>query len=139
MTPIQPADPVARRFAIALLVAIVVVTLPGYVLLEQWLSDLGNKSPAEGLQKLLTFFLWGTGVFSALVTAVGVQMWHVGGRTKQSMRFPPPGMKVIRPTPILLGPQAVRRGTFFQIIGTCLIVLAAALLITAFYFQTRLH
>ncbi len=109
MGDIQRADPAARRTALILLGC---ATLAGAALMiganqlrprfEAWLEHYGSR---VGL----------TLVGIAIITlgpllGFAWYLWSLGRRTVRAGRYPPPGLRVTRDTPVLTGQAARRRG-----------------------------
>lgn len=71
-------------------------------------------------------------IFSLIIlfpmVVAGTYLLTVGRRATRAQRFPPPGYRVIRDTPILQGPQGIRRGQLLQVMGLCLICCGALIL-----------
>lgn len=138
MPIIQRADPVARRRAVLALVAVVVVAIAGYVALDTWLVGLRERDPAEARRALATALTWVTVALSALLIALGAYAWQLGGRTRRSLRFPPPGVPVVKDTLVLEGKEARTRGALIRIIAGGLIALSIGRLSLAFQLAARL-
>ena len=115
---VVPADPALRRRALHLTLAAVV---PGAYLawrLERWLlagAEIGTGGVAMGLL---------AGAVSAVTFAAGVYAAWVSMRILRARRFPAPGMRAMRDTP-------VRIGTAARVLGLGGLFFAAALLVAA--------
>jgi hypothetical protein len=128
---VQPADPVARRRAIIL---VVVATLAGAVLIMMpglpggiaaWLVAETATGPTIRLGRLVGAVVL---LIALPLAGVGVQLWWMGQRTVAALRFPPPGTKMVQATPILTGEAARRRGRLLQVLSAALV--GAAFLLT---------
>jgi hypothetical protein len=128
---VQPADPVARRRAITL---VVFATLAGAVLIglipdlprriAVWLVDDAAAGPAPNAGRLIG----AVGLFVTLpIVGVAVLMWRMGRRTVVALRFPPPGARMPQDTPILTGEAAGRRGRLLQGLAVILAGMAAVM------------
>jgi len=53
----------------------------------------------------------------APLLALAVYLWALGGRVVRAREFPPPGLRVIRDTPIVTGERAVSRGRLFKVLA----------------------
>ncbi len=131
MNEISKADPAAQRRVAAL---VAVVGLGGGVLvfsIQRWLPDL---------------LRWATGgpgrmgwVGAGLVAVVcgpllllALHFLRMASRVARAGRFPPPGARVIRDTPVLEGPAAKRRVLLLRgmavMVGAMGLIMAALLL-----------
>ncbi len=132
---IQKADSRARRRAALVLAAGMVV---GALLilglghyrdaLQEWLVS-ASEPRADRIKLAL-------GVLAILMAVplygVAVYLWRVGGAVTGAQRFPPPGCAVVRDTPVLVGPGALRRGRTFRAFAVVLVV-AATVMAAAFW------
>ncbi len=120
MPELQKADPRARRTAFLI---VLIGAVAGTVMfamasamgpaVEIWLAeDLPTRS------RLLAGVL---AVLTAVPAAgMSVYLWRLGGRTLQANRYPPPGLRVVRDTPVAVGETAARRGRALQIMAVAL-------------------
>ena len=127
---IQKADPHARRKALWIILIGTIVGAIGIILLksqlhlfEQWL---GNDShlALERLKLALAVI--------AILTAVpllglAIYIWRLGTRIIKTQRFPPPGMTVVRDTPVLTGNAARLRARVMQTFAGITALMALAL------------
>jgi hypothetical protein len=99
---VVPADPALRRRALFVAVGAIV---PGGFLawkLERWLLASAPGDPGAARMAL-----WlATGVASALTFAAAVYVAWIALRILRARRFPPPGMRVMRDTPVRIGGAA---------------------------------
>jgi hypothetical protein len=139
MGEIQRADPIIRRRA---LVAVAVVALAGWGLyfgLEHRLAGLGGSSLAHVRDVLERALIWSSWAAFLPVAVLAACMWRYGTRVCRAGRFPAPGSKVVRDTPVLHGPPARRRGTALRVLAVCLALLSAGALIAVYRLIARLH
>jgi hypothetical protein len=100
-----------RRWSIvaAVLLGAAGLTLIG--LLHSQLRQLEDKDlPEQNRKAVAQRVVRLTRIVAALGSlgfiTVGFRLWGLGRRVNQSGRFPPPGMKVVRDTPVRTGPKA---------------------------------
>ena len=127
MGKIQPADPAYRKKAILL---VIVATAIGATLLslashyqadwEQWLL----RDPDRIGDKVDVILLLIAGAGLPLVFAA-IYFWRTGAATLKAERYPPPGLSVIRDTPILTGGRARLRGRMIQTVAVLIILMEA--------------
>lgn len=66
----------------------------------------------------LVLSVWGLALASVVpMLFLSAYLWRLGARIVHSGVFPPPGMRVVRDTPVLLGRAAVRRGRLLKVLG----------------------
>ncbi|MGV6806844.1 MAG: hypothetical protein ACWA5K_02945 [bacterium] len=132
MTDIQPADPLARRLAIWVIIAALVFAVIIVLLIRGLEGALGVWIEAN-IEWLATN-LWLVFVISLLFVSplliAGVYLYRLGGRIIVSRRIPPPGYAVARDTRIVVGRAAVIRGWIVKILSA--FVVAATTLIPVF-------
>ena len=121
--PIRPADPRARRQALALVVAAAVAGTLLFWGIERYLPPVGDWIVSEPDRlprraRLVVFFLWF--VLVAPQVAFAVYLWRLGRRIVAAREFPPPGFRVIHDTVVLGGSAAVSRGRALQVLACCL-------------------
>jgi hypothetical protein len=130
MAEVQAADPRARRQAawfLALGTVVVVVCGLAFVHyrpeLEAWIL----ADPAQ-MGRRLRIALAGLALqTSGPLAACAVYLWALGRRVARAGRFPPPGMSVLRNTPVLVGPGARLRATLLEGLAVVLVVVAVLL------------
>ena len=106
---IVPADKKHRRLVLGWAMVVILVGLAGIVLIHRLLRLPDDptaqqlEATAERAVRLVTVIAWLSGL-----SFVGVGLWFVrlGYRISRSGRFPPPGTKVIRDTPVRTGAKA---------------------------------
>ena len=136
---VQRADPVTRRRVLAGVVAITTACVAGYFALQRWLAglrDLDTAQVQQSLERALVVASWAAMVPAVVLAAC---LWRYGTRVCEADRFPAPGARVIRDTPVLHGAPARLRGTFLKLLAACLALLAAGTLVAAYRLIARLH
>jgi len=91
--------------------------------LLEWL--LSEPEPSGNRLRLL--FACAAVFTSAPLIAFAVYLWFFGGRVVRAQRFPLPGQRVIRDTPILEGQAATARGCGLKVVAVLLCVAAIVL------------
>ena len=122
----QGADPGTRRRAILLVVVVAIVgaALLGYF---TWarpaIEDWAAHDPRSRVRAMLILL----GLITVLpLLGVALALWRLGGRILAAGRFPLPGQRTTRATPVLTGNAALRRGRLAQAFGGVIAVLAIA-------------
>jgi hypothetical protein len=134
---IQKADEAARRRLFVGLALVLIVTASLTVLfkvqeeaLYEWATE--NRSPEEML-RLFDLMVVGLAVLMPVpLVGLAAYLWSVARRVTESGRTPPPGMAVVRDTPILEGDAAerqARRMRFFAVLLTVAAVVGALLML----------
>jgi hypothetical protein len=59
-------------------------------------------------------------VFMLPLAGAALHLWSLGARVVRAARFPPPGLAVVRDTPVLTGEKAVVRGRLLR--GLALVI-----------------
>lgn len=125
MANVQKADPVARRKAIIIFIisalggSLLILIFESYrAPIYDWLlSDDGD------LAHRLRILIMLAAAFGALAPlAFSMYLWAFGCKVSNYRRFPLPGQKVIRDTPILERQAAMTRGSVLKISAVCLAV-----------------
>jgi hypothetical protein len=109
---IRRADPVLHRRAVLIVAA---GTLIGALLIflferyqgqmQAWL--LADPSALETRMRAVLVMV--ALVLFAPLAAFGVWCWRFGGRVREAAMFPPPGVRVVRDTPVVEGAAALAR------------------------------
>lgn len=139
MAEIQRADRRSRTFAI---LALLIVLVGGIVFLaqfESWLIELRGMPDEAAKGALTVVFGWSVGIGTVAVALAGCHVWWWGKRVRCAMRFPPPDATLVRDMVVLKGQAAVSRGNLLQIVGSILIVCAAALAILSWWLLNLLR
>jgi hypothetical protein len=117
MAEVQKADPRTGRAAAIIVVA---ATLVGALLitaadqLQPGVRAWVLQNPAARIRiVILVLVLLTTGP----VLGVAAYVWNFGSRIVGAGRYPPPGVRVYRDTPVLTGEPAVARGRIYKIFG----------------------
>ena len=141
-TPLLPpeqkivrADAVLRRKALIILTCVVVFGLAFFgLLLPLALKGLARLRPDQAR------FLVGAVLILMFLSFVPAALYLFGlGRTvlRESL-FPPPGMKVIKDTPLLEGPEAQLRGIAFLFIALFIFLMALIGALYTYYLVQKL-
>jgi len=125
MPQIRTAGPIARRRAIIALIAVAVAGALAYLWLEQWLGNLETSDPDVARAALAGALLWASCAMALIIAAL-----------RRAERFPPPGAKVTRDTPVVTGSAARTRGLLLQVIAGVLLGCAVVLLAMAWRLAT---
>ena len=136
---IQRADPAARRRVLAGFVAVVAACTAGWFVLQRWLAGLRGLDAAQvqqALERALVFASWAAMLPAVVVAAC---LWRYGTRVCEAGRFPAPGARVIRDTPVVHGAPAQLRGTILKVLAAFLALLATGTLVAAYRLIARLH
>ena len=131
MTEFRRADPAARRHAVLLVAAAAVIgvlLIAGFeryrIPLRDWI--LADPGTAPDRIKAVLFLL--AALLSVPLLAFAVYLWALGARVIRAREFPPPGLRLIRDTPVITGEAALSRGRRLKILALgC--VLASAVLV----------
>jgi hypothetical protein len=126
----QPAEPYARRTAVAIvgcgtLIGVALLVVTGWLRpeFEAWLKrDVSRLTFVAAAVTILT---------TAPLLGLAAYLWHLGRRILHVDRYPPPGLRFIREAPVVTGPAARRRGRLIQGFA---VVLGLAGLLLAFLF-----
>lgn len=130
------ADPEYRRRTLRLSVVILVLGLAVGVAVVQWglpalARSVESRKPDDAI-RLLKFLY--AAVMISTTLPVAVYLFRLGLRIRRSDRWPPPGTRVTRDTPIIEGPTARRQAVVLMACSG--VVLAAAVL--GLFFASRL-
>jgi hypothetical protein len=129
MTQVRKADPAARRAAVWTCVAgaiaggLLLADLQQYrPALIEWLA----ADRAETAARLQLLFGALAVLLAAPLLGLAAWLWSLGGRAIRAAEFPPPGMRVIRDTPVVCGDAAVSRGRMLRAAAILVVVAAVA-------------
>lgn len=112
----QRADPAARRRALQKMLPLFLVGL----LTAVALTTLANRADA-GQSVQMLFVMLALLVVICLVMLWPIRrLWLIGRDAGKTQRFPPPGLTVLRDTPVFHGEEARRRGRVMQVFATTL-------------------
>jgi hypothetical protein len=129
---IQRADAATRRLALLAVAGVAVAGWAAYFVLQDWLAGMHSADPVETRHALEDALLWGSWAACAPVALLALWMFLHGGRISRAGRYPAPGSKVIRDTPVLHGSAARLRGMLLRVFGIILGLLSAGTLIAAY-------
>src|SRR5262245_36226135 len=132
MTEIRKADPTARRQAVLVLVVGICVGAVLIAAFERYrglLSDWVLADPGDPVQRARLIIVLAGILLVAPVLGIAGYLWSVGGRIVHTREFPPPGLRVIRDTPIITGERAVARGRLLKVLALGLGIVSALLLL----------
>lgn len=127
---IQPAEPALRTKTLAVLGMVCLLAVAGVLLLDayfkrlQILAQHDVQLAAEKMRAVAEPLFMGVGAGAILA---GLWAGVVAVRVLRSGRFPPPGMRVTRDTPVVTGRNAELRGVAGLVLGLMLIVLGLRL------------
>lgn len=139
MPEIQPADPVTRRRALIVAGAIAVLGWAAFFALQNWIAGLEGAEPTHMRASLERALVWGSWATMLPVVALAGWLWLYGARVGRAGRFPAPGAKVVRDTPVLLGDAARVRGVALKVLAAFLGLLSAGTLVAVYRLIARLH
>jgi hypothetical protein len=130
MSEIQKADSQARRrvnlvLAIGTVIGALLIASFGYFrdAFHGWLTS----DPAETAFRAMLAIGVAAVLLAAPLVGFAAYLWLLGAKVLRAQRFPPPGLAVVRDTPVVIGPAAVTRGHVMQVVAVCLGVSAAVL------------
>lgn len=126
-----PADPRFRMQAAgALAVAVVAAAGIGWWFTD-WLQATRLLHPASAQARLLEAFRWAAGAGAASILVLAAVLWQTASRTLRAGEYPPPGTRVLLPTPVLEGEPALRRARLLRMLAALCLLVAVALLLLA--------
>ncbi len=128
---IEPASPILRRNT-AIALGVIAVLLAGLLyFVEQQLPVLLNESlldeSPEALTRQLNGLIIALAVLSLPMAVPLWLMWSLANRAQKAERFPPPGTRVVRDTPIREGREAQRYARFLKALVLLLALAIAAI------------
>ena len=112
MTEVRRADPAARWTAALVLVVGTCVGALLLVAFSRYRNPLSEWVLADPVVLLLPAAL-----LLAPLVALAAYLWVLGERVVRAREFPPPGLRVIRDTPIVTGERAVSRGRLLKVLA----------------------
>jgi|SRR5215471_13169770 len=137
MTEVRRADPAARRTAALVLVAGTCVGALLLVAFTRYRIPLSNwvlAGPGSSALRVKLVFLLVPALLLAPLIALAVYLWALGGRVVRGREFPPPGLRVIRDTPVVTGERAVFRGRLLKVLALSCGIASAALAVLFWQF-----
>jgi MFS family permease len=113
MNEMLRADPAARRKAIFLAMLLIAAgaALAGF--LQSFTGKLGllaETDPQRALEQGSLLLLALSAALVGVTLALAAWLYRQGSRIERAGRYPPPGARVIRDTPVVSGPGAAARG-----------------------------
>lgn len=129
MTEILKADPAARRKALWLVViaALAAAGLLWYLqTAEQQLKVLTETDPALAMVRVLLALRILAVALVLSMLGFAAYLFRLGRRIQRAQRSPPPGMRVIRDTPVITGSGAQSRGRLLKLLAVVLALLGFA-------------
>src|SRR5262249_9123611 len=81
------------------------------------LSDWVLAHPGSSAQRVKLVLLLPAAVLLAPLLALAVYLWALGGKAVRAREVPPPGLRVIRDTPIVTGERTVSRGRLLKVLA----------------------
>ena len=139
MPEIQRADPATRRLALVAAAAVAVAGWAAFFVLQNWLAGLHSADPVATRHALEDAMLWGSWAACVPVALLATWLWLHGGRIARAGRYPAPGSKVIRDTPVLHGNAARLRGTVLRVLAVVLGLLSAGTMFSVYRLVARLE
>lgn len=136
---VQRADPAARRRALIAAGVVAALGWAAYFVLQEWLSQLRGSNEAELRHSLEGAMIWGSWAATLPVAVLAAWLWRFGGRVGRAGRYPPPGTKVIRDTPVFHGQSARLVGVAMRVLAAFLGLLSAGTLIAVHRLVARLE
>ena len=129
MTEFRKADPASRKLAVVLLLTgtgIGALLIGGFDRYHGELLDWILVGP-ESAQKIKLALLSVAALQLAPLLALALYLWSLGERVRRSREFPPPGLRVLRDTPIVSGEKAIYRARLLRSLALTCGIAAVAL------------
>ena len=121
------------------MVAVAVLgAIPAYWIVQTWLARVMLLPHAVALSSLLSVLFWTCTLASASLLVAAILVLRLAQCIRSAGRYPPPGMPVIRDTPVLRGDAACRRARGIKIAGWALVLSAMALFAASWHAHTVL-
>jgi hypothetical protein len=117
---IQRADPEARVRALRWFIPAAVIGL----LLAAALTYMGSSGDIDTALSSVYLMLGLLIVVVLLMLWPLYRLWSIGRAARESGRYPPPGLAVIRDTPVFHGAAAALRGRMLQVLAVTMGVFA---------------
>ena len=129
MQNIQQPDPKERQNAIWFVCMVALLGVCVILIFNSFQDDL--QSWLEGNINFLLenrYMVFVVSLIAELpIFVAGIYLYSLGTRSVRAQRFPPPGAKVTRKTPVLEGAAGIRRGRLIQLISLLVLCCAAAI------------
>jgi hypothetical protein len=129
-----PADKRLRKTAIIVLSLIVVGLMASSPYLNSRLAEWREAAadqPEAALSRFSSLFQWLLGLTALLVSAASVYLIVIAVRVLKADRYPPPGLRVIRDTPLRTGRQA-RITAYVLMVNSVILILLVSLIFFLF-------
>lgn len=139
MGEVQRADPAARRRALIAAVAIALAGWAAVFAMQDWIEDLRGADPGRMRRSLESAMLWGSWAVCLPTGAFAFWLWRLGARVTDADRYPPPGAKVIRDTPVVHGGAARLRAAALKLLAIFLGLLCTGTLFAVHRLVARLE
>ena len=127
--PVVPGDPRLRQWTLLLAAAMLLTGLAALWLLRTALADLEQLAQRDlpaAVNRTLRLVMGIAVLGSAGMVGCAAWLWFLARKIRRSGRFPPPGMKVIKDTPLRQGPQAQSMAARAQVAAVLLLTLGTA-------------
>jgi hypothetical protein len=139
MTGVRKADPGFRRQAIVVLVigacvgALLIAGFAHYhIVVRGWLL----AEPGASAQRARLIFLLLAALLLAPLLGFAAYVWSLGARVLRAREYPPPGLRVVRDTPVIAGARAVSRGRWLKALALGCGIAAVALAVLLWRFAS---
>lgn len=113
-------DPAARRrVGLVLVVAAGLgsLSIAGFIRYRASLTDWVLADPRASAHRIRLVFVLLTTVLAAPLLAFSAYLWWLGEKVVRAREYPPPGLRVIRDTPIITGDRAACRGRVLKVLA----------------------
>jgi hypothetical protein len=81
------------------------------------LRDWILAEPEASAQRVKLVLLLLAALLLAPLLAFAAYVWSLGERVLRAREFPPPGFRVIRDTPVIMGERAISRGRLLKVLA----------------------
>lgn len=122
---IQPADPAARRLALIVVIVIGVLGLVPIIWLQSTLdtiSGLRRTDPVEAARMMLAVSRLLGAAVAVVCFATAIWLAWLSFGIRRAERFPLPGARVVRDTPVLTGAAARRQSMIALVFALALLI-----------------
>lgn len=122
---IVPADKKLRKLVLVAAVLVAAVGLPVLAVLHGYLREIENqaqRNPQAAVQKAICLTAIVAWVGGLGFVGAGLRLFRLGRRINRADRFPPPGMKVIKNTPVRTGAKARALANLAQVAALLCVV-----------------
>lgn len=122
----RKADPAARRYALVIMIAGACIGALLIAAFERYrvpLKDWVLADPERARLVLLAI----AALLLVPLLAFAACLWWLGQHVLRVREYPPPGLRVIRDTPVLTAGKAISRGRLLKVLGAGLVIATAVL------------